>query len=308
MRIGRALTKPGLGASLDRLLIGNRKVDRLQIEVLLQGRDQLAEVERVVVRDLLEQVVAADEVLGALIAELGGQPAHLLAHRREEAGAVLGRARNLLGRELLQSVLSRLLGRLDLGGDADVTCVELTAAADRAAERDHRQRAEADPVGAHADQLDDVVGVAITAVRPDLDAVSDPRLHQRPVYEAGADVRWQTDVAQGVLARGAGSALEAREGDDVRAGLGDPEADRADVRHHGDLDRDAQVGVDRLQLVDQLGEVLDRVEVVVVGGRDQVGARCRVSRRRDLFGDLLARQVATLTGLGALPDLDLGDV
>ncbi len=115
-------------------------------------------------------------------------------------------------------------------------------------------------------------------------------------------------MAQRVLAGGAGAALEAGEGDDVGARLGDAEADRADVRHHRDLDRDAHVGVDRLQLVDQLGEVLDRVEVVVVGGRDQVGAGRRVTGGGDLLGDLLAGQVAALAGLGALADLDLGEV
>src|SRR6185312_2484258 len=146
------------------------------------------------------------------------------------------------------------------------------------------------------------------AVGPDLDPVADPGLHQRPVDGAGADVRGQADVAQRVLAGGAGPALEAGEGDDVGAGLGDAEADRADVRHHRDLDRDPDVGVDRLQLVDQLGEVLDRVEVVVVRGRDQVGAGRGVTGGGDLLGDLLAGQVAALPRLRALADLDLGDV
>ncbi len=47
---------------------------------------------------------------------------------------------------------------------------------------------------------------------------------------------------------------------------------------------------------------------MVVGGRDQVGARGRVTGGGDLLGDLLAGQVAALAGLGALADLDLGDV
>ena len=117
--------------------------------------------------------------------------------------------------------------------------------------------------------------------------------------------RRQADVAQRVLAGGAGAALEARERDDVGARLGDAEADRADVRDDRDLDRDADVGVDGLELVDQLGEVLDRVEVVVVGRADQVGAGGGVTRGGDLLGDLLAGQVAALAGLGALADLDL---
>ncbi len=258
--------------------------------------------------DLLQQVVAADQVLGAFVAERGDHLLDLLAHRGEEAGAALGGAVDLLRGELLQPVLLGFLGRLDLGGDADVAGVELAAAADRAAEADHRQGAEADPVGAEAVQFDDVVAGAVAAVGPDLDPVAQPGLHQRPVHGAGADVRGQADVAQRVLAGGAGAALEAGEGDDVGAGLGDPEADRADVRHHRDLDRDAHVRVDGLQLVDQLGQVLDRVEVVVVGGRDQVGAGRRVTGGGDLLGDLLAGQVAALAGLGALADLDLGQV
>ena len=217
-------------------------------------------------------------------------------------------ALDLLRGELLQPVLLGLLGRLDLRRDADVAGVELAAAADRAAEADHRQGAEADPVGAEAVELDDVVAGAVAAVGPDLDPVAQPRLHQRLVHGAGADVRRQADVAERVLARRAGAALEARERDDVGARLGDAEADRADVRHHRDLDRDPHVRVHGLQLVDQLGEVLDRVEVVVVGRRDQVGAGRRVTGGGDLLRDLLAGQVAALAGLRALADLDLGDV
>ena len=88
----------------------------------------------VLVRDLLEQVVAADQVLGAVVAERGDDLLDLLAHRLEEAGAALGGAVDLLRGELLQAVLLGLLDGLDLGRDADVAGVELAAAADRAAE------------------------------------------------------------------------------------------------------------------------------------------------------------------------------
>ena len=165
------------------------------------------------------------------------------------------------------------------------------------------------PVGAEAVQLDDVVAVAVAAVGPDLDPVADAGLHQRPVHGAGADVAGQADVAQGVLARGAGAALEARQGDDVGAGLGDADADRADVRHDRHLDETRTSRVDGLQLVDQLGQVLDRVEVVVVAtGEIRSVPALRVTRGGDLLGDLRAGQVAALAGLGALADLDLDHV
>src|SRR5205807_783410 len=128
----------------------------------------------------------------------------------------------------------------------NVAGIELAAAADRAAQGDHRQGAVCHPVGPHAVELHDVVGVAVAAVRPDLDAVADPGLHQRPVYGAGADVRGQTDVAKGMLPGGAGAALEAALSDDVGARLRDAEADRPDVGDDRHLPGHAQVRVDRL--------------------------------------------------------------
>ena len=71
IRIGRARTRPASARASTMLLLGDRQVDRLEVEVLLERRDQLGEVDAVGVRDLLEQVVAADQVLGALVAELG---------------------------------------------------------------------------------------------------------------------------------------------------------------------------------------------------------------------------------------------
>jgi hypothetical protein len=55
-------------------------------------------------------------------------------------------------------------------------------------------------------------------------------------------------------------------------------------------------------------QILDRVEVVVVRGRDQVGAGRGVAGGRDLLGDLLAGQMPALARLRPLADLDLRDV
>ena len=46
--------QPRLGAGLDQLLFADRQIDRLQVEELLQRRDQLGEVEAFGVRDLLQ--------------------------------------------------------------------------------------------------------------------------------------------------------------------------------------------------------------------------------------------------------------
>ena len=259
-------------------------------------------------RDLLEQVIATDEILGPGVPEPADNLLDLFAHRREEPRAVLRCTADLLRGELLQPVRLSHGDALDLSRNPNVAGVELAAAADRAAQRDHRQGPKGDSVGPHAKQLHNVVGVAVAAVGPDLDSIANPGLHQGLVDGTRADVGRQPNVAQCMLAGRAGATLEAREGDDVGACLGDPEPDRADVGHHRHLDRDPEIGIDRLQLVDQLGQVLDGVQIVIVRGRDQVGAGGRVARVGHLLGDLLRRQVTAFARLCALAYLDLGEV
>ena len=70
-----------------------------------------------------------------------------------------------------------------------------------------------------------------------------------------------------------------------------------------DVDPRAVVGV--LQVVDQLGEVLDRVDVVVRRRADQADAGRRVPGLGDPRVHLVAGQLAALAGLGALRHLDL---
>ena len=59
------------------------------------------------------------------------------------------------------------------------------------------------------------------------------------------------------------------------------------------------------QVVDQLLQILDRVDVVVRRRRDQADARRREADLRDVRVDLVAGQLAALAGLRALRHLDL---
>ena len=65
----------------------------------------------------------------------------------------------------------------------------------------------------------------------------------------------------------------------------------------------ARVGA--LQVVDQLGQVLDGIDVVVRRRRNQRHAGRRVPQPGDLFGHLVAGQLPAFAGLGALGHLDL---
>ena len=67
---------------------------------------------------------------------------------------------------------------------------------------------------------------------------------------------------------------------------------------------DLGLRIGALQVVDQLRQILDRIDVVVRGRGDQADAGCCEAYCRDLFADLVAGQFAALAGLGALGHLD----
>ena len=72
-----------------------------------------------------------------------------------------------------------------------------------------------------------------------------------------------------------------------------------------ELDADPRARVDRPQVGDELGEVLDRVDVVVRRRADVALAGLAATEGGDVGGRLAAGQLAALAGLGALGDLDL---
>ena len=69
--------------------------------------------------------------------------------------------------------------------------------------------------------------------------------------------------------------------------------------------RDPRPRVRVLQVVNQLRQVLDRIDVVVRRRRDQADAGRRVADLRDPRVHLVARQLPAFAGLGALRHLDL---
>ena len=91
----------------------------------------------------------------------------------------------------------------------------------------------------------------------------------------------------------------------VGVALGHARRHRADAhlghqfhRHH-----DARIGA--LQVVDQLGEVLDRIDVVMRRRRDQRHAGRGMTQMGDLVGHFMGRQLPAFARLGPLGHLDL---
>ena len=104
---------------------------------------------------------------------------------------------------------------------------------------------------------------------------------------------------------GAGAAVVPGDQHHVGVRLGDARRDRADADLGDQLDVHPGGRVGVLQVVDELRQVLDRVDVVVRRRRDQADAGRGVPGLRDPRVHLVPGQLAALARLGALRHLDL---
>ena len=195
-----------------------------------------------------------------------------------------------------------------LRGDAHGARVEVADAHHHAARRDQRGGGEGELVRPQERRDHHIAPGAQAAVGLEPDTVAQAAGHQGLLRLRQPELPGQPHVHERGERRGAGAALEPGHGDVVRPGLGHAQGHRAHARLRHELDADAGLGVDAAQVVDELGQVLDGVDVVVGRGRDQPHARRRVPQARDLGVDLVAGELAALARLGALGDLDLDDV
>ena len=170
---------------------------------------------------------------------------------------------------------------------------------------DERGRGEAELLGAEQRRHDDVATGLQLPVDLDDDAVAQAVEHERLLRLGEAELPRGAGVLERGQRRGTGAAVVARDEHDVGVRLGDAGRDRADADLGDELDVDAGRRVGVLEVVDQLCEVLDRVDVVVRRRRDEADPGRRVPGLGHPRVDLVAGQLAALAGLGALGHLDL---
>ena len=115
----------------------------------------------------------------------------------------------------------------------------------------------------------------------------------------------RSGVLDGFERRRTGATVETRHEDGVGLRLGHAHRNRSDTRLGHELHRHAAVGFERLEVVDELSEILDRIDVVVRRRRDQRDARFGVPEPGDLLCDLVTGKLSSLAGLGSLRHLDL---
>ena len=192
-------------------------------------------------------------------------PAQLLGDQEEEVHHVLGLAGKLLAQLRV------------LRGDADRAGVEVALAQHDAAHRDQARGGHAELLGAQQRGDEHVARGAQAAVDLHADAAAQPVLHQHLLRLGQAQLPRQARVLDARQRRGARAALVAGDDHAARARLGHAGGDGAHAHLAHQLHADARRGVHRLQVVDELGQVLDGVDVVVRRRRDQRHARRRTS-------------------------------
>ncbi len=216
-----------------------------------QQRPKVEGVGLIVERRHLEPRDVADQFVQGAHAEGRHVLTHLVGDELEE---VLHELRSP-GEAFAQH---RILGR-----DADGTGVEVTDAHHDAA-RDHEWcGGESELLRAEHRGDDDVA----TRLELTVDLHDHPAAQsvgrQRLVGLGQAELPRGARVLERRQRRGAGAPVVSRDQDHVGVRLGDAGGDGADALLGHELDVDARLVVGVLEVVDQLGEVLDRIDVVV---------------------------------------------
>mmetsp|Transcript_13636 Transcript_13636/g.39086 ORF Transcript_13636/g.39086 Transcript_13636/m.39086 type:complete len:503 (+) Transcript_13636:715-2223(+) len=242
---------------------------------------------------LAQQVGAADDLVEGGVAEVREHLPRLLGDVDEEAEHVVRHAHELPAQRLL------------LRRDADGAVVCVADARDDAADRDHRDGAEAKLVGAEQRAHHHIVPRLEASVHAEHHAVAQVVEQQRLVRLGEPELPRPSRVLDRRERRGAGAAVCPRDLDHIRVGLCDAAGDGADADLPHELDGHLCLRVDLVQVVDELGQVLDRVDVVVRRRRDEHHPLLARADRGDVRVHLGAGQLAALARLCALRDLDL---
>src|SRR5438105_4131467 len=202
----------------------------------------------------VEPVDAADHLVKGAEPELCHQLAHFVGDKEEIIDDVLG----LAGEALAQY---RVLRR-----NADWASVEMALAHHDAAGGDQRRSREPKLVGAEHGPDHHVTAGPEPAVDLHRNAAAQSIAHQCLLRLGEADLPGRAGMGQrGERAR-ARAALEPGDRDVVGAGLADPGSHGADPDLGDEFDRNARPWIGILQIMDQLRQILDRIDVVMRRG------------------------------------------
>ena len=241
----------------------------------------------------VEPVHLADHLVDRAEAEFRHQLAEFFGEHEEEVDDVLRLAGELLAEFRV------------LGGDAHRAGVEVALPHHDAAHHHQRRRRDAKLLGPEQRGHRHVLRRTNHAVGLHDDPAAEVVHHEHLVGLREAEFPGQSGVHDRGLRARPRATVVARDQHHVALALRHARRDRPHAHLGHELHADPRMVVGVLEVVDQLGQILDRVDVVVRWWRDQAHARRRVADPRDLPVHLVARKLTPLAGLRSLGHLDL---
>ena len=174
------------------------------------------------------------------------------------------------------------------------------------AAHDHeRRRGKAILLGPEQCADDDIATGLQLAVHLHDDAIAQLVEHEHLLRFRETELPREPRVLEAGQRRRAGSAVMTRDEHDVGMCLGHTSRHRAHAPLRDELHVDPRLGIRVLQVVDELRQILDRIDVVVRRRRDQSHIRRRKACLRDPGIHLRTWELSALAGLGSLCHLDL---
>ena len=199
----------------------------------------------------IDAVHAADHLVEAPEPEFCHDLAHFLSDEEEIVYYVLRRAGEFLAQHGI------------LCGDPDRTRIQVTFAHHDAAQRDQRRCGETEFIGAQQRTDGHVTPGAQPPVHLDGDTPAQSIQHERLLRFRKADFPRRPSMGKRCQRRSTGAAFITCDRDMVGARLRDTGGHGSDAHFRNQFHRDTRARIGVFQIVNELGQILDRVDVMM---------------------------------------------
>ena len=292
----------------DPFFLWRQPAEAFRIKIVGGRIQEWGQIDAVEMANLDQMACFANDGLRSFHTDFSQDPAKVLTHSGKEVLELPDRKFKVPGDKSFQAMFIGLFFCFDLGGYAHMAGIHLAFPANRTANGHHGECPESDPVGAKTHDFQDICGGLETPIGPYFNLVPEAGIKKGPMNFRDSNFHRQSHIAKSVHPGGAGSAIEPADGDDIRSGFGDTDADGADSRDDRHLDCNPDLRIGAFQFGDKLGKVFDGVKVVVIGGRDEIDPHRGFSGICHFGGNLLSRKMPSFSRLGSLSDLDFHKV